>query len=96
MPFVRVVNVQLQPGKAEEVIAYIRRDLEAEEPVPGLLSLHVLHNLQDRDAGMLVSFFQNRESMEANTAHLEADLAVLQAFLASPPVVSVHEVVVEK
>ena len=96
MPFVRVVHLQLQPGTAEEVIASARRDLEAEQPVPGLLSLHGLRNLQDPDAGMLVSFFEDRESMEANTAQLQADLGALQRFLVSPPEVSVHEVVVEK
>jgi hypothetical protein len=45
---------------------------------------------------MLVSFFQDRESMEANISRLRDDLTALQAYLASPPVVSVHEVVVEK
>lgn len=96
MPFVRVVNFRLQPGKAQEMIAHVRQDLETEEPVPGLLSLHGLQNVQDRDSGMLVSFFQTREAMDANTANLRADLAGLQESLAGLPVVAVYEVVIEK
>lgn len=96
MPFVRVVNFRLQPGRAEEIIALVRQDLEEEVPPPGLLSLHALQNVQDRDSGMLVSFFENHEAMDANTANLQADLAELAEFLAGPPSVSVYEVVIEK
>ncbi len=96
MSFARVVTFQLQPGKSEEVLAHVRQNLAEEAPIPGLLSLHGLQSVQERNSAMLVSFFESREAMDANTANLRADLAELQQFLASPPSVTVYEVVIEK
>ena len=96
MPFVRIVNFRLQPGTSEEIVARVRQDLEMEEPVPGLLSLYGLQNVQDRDSGMLVSLFENRQALDENSPNLEADLTALEGFLAGPPSTGVYEVVVEK
>ena len=96
MPFVRVVTVRARPGKVDELIATARADVEHEAPPPGLLHLHALRDVQDPDAGLLVSFFQTRAALEANTANLQADFAALQPLLAAPPAIAVYEVVFER
>ena len=96
MPFARIVTVRATPGKVGELIATTRSDVEKETPPRGLLSLYALHDMQDPDAGLLVSFFETREALEANTVNLQADFAALQALLAAPPTMAVYQVVFER
>ncbi len=96
MSFARVVTVRAAPGKVDELIATTRADVEREAPPGGLLGLYALRDMQDPDAGLLVSFFETREALEANTVNLQADFAALQPLLAAPPTMAVYEVVFER